>query len=275
MTLYGHSNYLIEVKFGDGCFIVTKKAQDIRDFKRLCAQIHKQKNFHYFVKNHKNLKYFFEIPEVLDMELEQNSAVMKFCNGKSILDIIEQEDIFILDTILDEIFLFLQWELDNSPSHLVSSEDWLNKIKELENKIKDKRITPILQELKKDYKKKIPIGICHGDLTLNNMLFSNKIILLDFLDSFIETPLIDITKLMQEFNLKWSLLISNEGRDNSKIEIGYNYLKRKFDKKLQEFIKINSINLDTLDMFYKMTLIRILPYSKSDKISNAIYVGLK
>ena len=40
---------------------------------------------------------------------------------------------------------------------------------------------------------KIPIGICHGDLTFSNILFNgNNYYLIDFLDSFIEYPLMDI-----------------------------------------------------------------------------------
>jgi hypothetical protein len=103
------------------------------------------------------------------------------------------------------------------------------------------------------------------------MLFADKIILLDFLDSFIETPLIDLTKLMQEVNLKWSLLINLDKYDYTKIGIGYEYLKGKFVNKMEEFVQYNKIQQSTLDAFYKLTLIRILPYCKSEHVYNAVY----
>ena len=45
----------------------------------------------------------------------------------------------------------------------------------------------------------IPVGTCHGDLTFSNILFNgNNYYLIDFLDSFIESPLLDIVKLRQD-----------------------------------------------------------------------------
>ena len=44
----------------------------------------------------------------------------------------------------------------------------------------------------------IPLGPCHGDLTTSNVLFahdSSAIALVDFLDSFLESPLVDLAKL--------------------------------------------------------------------------------
>ena len=42
----------------------------------------------------------------------------------------------------------------------------------------------------------IPMGKCHGDLTFSNILFNgNNYYLIDFLDSFIESPLLDLVKI--------------------------------------------------------------------------------
>lgn len=52
----------------------------------------------------------------------------------------------------------------------------------------------------------IPCGYCHGDLTLSNMIYESKnsVKLIDFLDSYLESPLQDIAKLIQEFRYGWS-----------------------------------------------------------------------
>ena len=58
---------------------------------------------------------------------------------------------------------------------------------------------------------RIPIGQCHGDFTFSNMIVSENgdICLIDFLETFLETPLQDIAKLMQELKYYWSLRYSN------------------------------------------------------------------
>ena len=49
-------------------------------------------------------------------------------------------------------------------------------------------VTEQIEELENDLL--IPVGVCHGDLTFSNILMKdNKIILIDFLDSYLETPL--------------------------------------------------------------------------------------
>ena len=58
---------------------------------------------------------------------------------------------------------------------------------------------------------KIPMGLCHGDLTFSNMIVSENgdICLIDFLETFLETPLQDVAKLMQELKYHWSLRYSS------------------------------------------------------------------
>ena len=48
-------------------------------------------------------------------------------------------------------------------------------------------------------------GYCHGDLTFENVLInSNGVYLIDFLDSFVECPIIDESKLLQDSFCYWS-----------------------------------------------------------------------
>jgi hypothetical protein len=55
----------------------------------------------------------------------------------------------------------------------------------------------------------IPMGFCHGDLTLSNILIqestNDKIVLIDFLDSFLESPLSDMCKINQDLSHGWTI----------------------------------------------------------------------
>lgn len=52
----------------------------------------------------------------------------------------------------------------------------------------------------------MPIGPCHGDLSLSNVLIgpTGELTFIDFLDVFIDTPLHDVVKLRQDTRHRWS-----------------------------------------------------------------------
>ena len=56
---------------------------------------------------------------------------------------------------------------------------------------------------------RIPMGRCHGDLTLSNVLIQESaddaVVLIDFLDSFLESPLADMAKINQDLGHAWTL----------------------------------------------------------------------
>ena len=74
---------------------------------------------------------------------------------------------------------------------------------------------------------RIPVGRCHGDLTLSNVLIvpeeddsgtpttfrkgtPMRVILIDFLDSFVESPLADLAKLCQDLRFGWTLRLTRD-----------------------------------------------------------------
>ena len=52
----------------------------------------------------------------------------------------------------------------------------------------------------------IGVGNCHGDMTLENIIVDSKgeFYMIDFLDSFAESPAVDIAKSLQDIFLRWS-----------------------------------------------------------------------
>lgn len=111
----------------------------------------------------------------------------------------------------------------------------------------------------------LPIGKCHGDFTFSNILIkNNEVYLIDFLDSFIESPIADIVKLRQDTKYKWSSLMT----DNI-----FNYdIFNKIDKIITDTFDCTTISYKILELF---NFLRILPYCKSNEVfvylSNIIF----
>jgi thiamine kinase-like enzyme len=112
---------------------------------------------------------------------------------------------------------------------------------------------------KKDFKllNNVPLSYCHGDLTFENVIINSKgtLYLIDFLDSFINTRLIDYSKILQDLLFMWSWR-----NDNNKP-----YAKLVL---LQEFLKENLSDSDYDNSYHlmKINLLRILPYVKKDPL---------
>ncbi len=277
MNLKGHSKFKLELSKNSKGYRVTKSADKKPLAKRLQKQADKQHSYYSLIAS-SDLKYFFEVPKIISNcsspsheEPMNFSFVMDFYNGKTILDILEYGDITQLNDFIDKLFMYLRWEFDNS-EEIYIGEALQNKLLDLQTKIEDKTLSKIILDLSNlvlNEKFKAPVGYCHGDFTFSNMIFSNKIILIDWLNSFIESPIQDCAKLLQELNLQWSLLMDNpESRDITKIKIGYEHLRWEITQRLiHEYPQY----LNVIELFYKITILRIIPYTKKeDKIYNIL-----
>ena len=113
----------------------------------------------------------------------------------------------------------------------------------------------------------MPIGICHGDLTFSNILFtSNKFYFIDYLDSFIETPIQDIVKLRQDTKYFWSTMMYNKKYDIVRLNMIFKYIDYKITDyfgNIEEYYK----NYDRLQL---MNILRILHYVKEEKVRDFV-----
>ncbi|MCF7861513.1 phosphotransferase [Candidatus Woesearchaeota archaeon] len=291
IRINGHSNFsLFLQKKKNGYFV--EKSSKPKDADRLKRQCHKQEMYSGLMQEDPTISVFFEIPEIISRnEDESFSFLMKYYNGNSILNVIELGDIYYMDILVDYISRFIRWEIKNSKAGLFEVDKLQHKLKSIRktintslentNKLKftnheaySKEMIKIIDRLieisSKFAGQNIPLGHCHGDLTFSNMIFTNKIVLIDFLDSYIETPLQDVAKIMQEINLRWSLLMNHNGTDIAKVKIGYGYLKKKLDASLQSIMTEFKIDSRISSIFYMTTLLRIVPYIKDEKIYEAV-----
>jgi hypothetical protein len=114
----------------------------------------------------------------------------------------------------------------------------------------------------------VDVGPCHGDLTLSNVLVSptkNKVSLIDFLDSFVDTPLVDLAKIRQDTKHGWSLLLAHEIIDENKIKICLDYI----DKIVIGFLEEKDLYRECL-LFQFLNLIRILQYDNGVLIAKRV-----
>ena len=105
-----------------------------------------------------------------------------------------------------------------------------------------------------------PKSECHGDLTLNNMIFeksSGVLFLIDFLQVYINSPLIDLAKMEQDFKFGWSCRFSNKSvKEKSRITGRY---------MLSEFDGVNKKYIDFFNLISLLYTIRIYPYCKDSE----------
>jgi thiamine kinase-like enzyme len=101
----------------------------------------------------------------------------------------------------------------------------------------------------------MPLGTCHGDLTLSNLILdtASGITLIDFLDTFLETPLQDVAKLKQDFVYGWSFR-----KDPPAIAIKAEILCRHHFP--QAIVQIERMYPNQVSLLTMITLARIAPY---------------
>jgi thiamine kinase-like enzyme len=105
-------------------------------------------------------------------------------------------------------------------------------------------------------------SFCHGDLTISNMIIKNNTLyLIDFLDSFIDSPIIDIAKLKQDLFYNWSL-------DNIESYTNQDLYRA---NQVSKFIwnKVSSLYMDIIettefDVIESLNFLRIEPYISND-----------
>lgn len=237
----GHSKYNLTKEEN----VVVKSSTDIDD--RLVLSAKKQQNFK---------SSFFKTPDVLG--ITNSSFSMEYIEGKSF------KEYFLLATKNDLDFLIksLKGYFDET---IVGKIDVSTDI--LKNKINSLNIGKNFVSLL-DKKNTIPmlVGKCHGDMTLSNMIFGKDIYLIDFLDSYIESPTMDLVKLRQDTHLHWSLNLIESPRDLTKLKLGLKYI----DEWIRDEYLIEEYNLLQI-----INLLRIYPYVKDDRMNTWLDSNIK
>ena len=154
---------------------------------------------------------------------------MEYIYSKNYVDYFEDAGFDQISYFIKALKIFIDSEIENSKMTPINKNVVINKYNDVCDKVakndfisKDTDIKIILEKSsivfnELDEEINIPVGQCHGDLTFSNILFNgNNYYLIDFLDSFLESPLLDLVKIRQDSNYGWSQLMYGHDFDSDR-----------------------------------------------------------
>ena len=267
----GHSGCNIEIVKRNNSIYLEKSTYDKKYVKRLYNQATKQKEVS------KNEYQYIRVPEIFDIEINNDKMVMRmeYVYSKNFMDHFENAGFEQINYFIKAFDLFIRREVENSEMKNLSfdiiSDKWKDvKIKISDNKYisSDMEVNKIVKEVDnilKDNSEEIciPVGVCHGDLTFSNILFNgNNYYLIDFLDSFIESPIMDMVKLRQDTAHLWSPLMYTGNYDSTRLNIICNKIDNELDKCFRKY----DWYCKYYNIFQLLNFMRILQYAHDEKV---------
>lgn len=265
----GHSGCQIDIVNDSNNLFIYKSTQDPKYIKRLYLQAKKQQEAC-------NKTYLhIRIPEIFDIDKSEEHLIIKmeYVYSKNYVDYFEDAGFDNINYFIKALKIFVNEEIEDSPLQKVNTkivkdkfEDVYRKCSVNEHIAHDDEIKDILESCKKIFSGlspeiEIPVGKCHGDLTFSNILFNgNNYYLIDFLDSFIESPLLDLVKIRQDSKYEWSRLMYEDEVDMVRLGI----ISSKIDNEINRYYQKYEWYQKYYHIFQLMNFLRILQYAKED-----------
>ena len=271
LTIKGHSGCEIEVVREDRDLVVYKTTDDPTYAPRLVNQAKKQIEAGNFEYQH------IRVPVIFDVQQGSCGASIKmeYVYSKNFVEYFENAGFEQINYLIKALEYFLEKEISVSDMSYVPSSVLTNKFADVKKKTLsnkslegDSEVVLLLDKAETVFSEIgdlfLPIGRCHGDLTFSNILFNgNNYYLIDFLDSFIESPMLDIVKLRQDTAYRWSQLMYTKSFDSVRLRI----VSEKIDKEIDDYF---TAKYDWYQKYYKllqlMNFLRIIQYAHDLKI---------
>lgn len=261
IKISGNSNYKVSVVKKDKLYIIKESLTNV-DITRLKKQIEKQERFY------ESNKYNVKTAKITNKD--NTKYTMEYIKSYDMINYLNTIDINSIKNIINNIINLVNSFIKDSDKKIIEKSLVINKLNSInenlqryhKNSIVMKSINYLYENID-IFENEIPIGTCHGDLTLSNMLvdYNHKLYLIDFLDDFMNTPLFDIIKLRQDFKYKYVLQIYTGNYDKIRIELLFDH----FDKLISNEFEQYSTYFKYLDI---MNFLRILQYSKNNDLEN-------
>ena len=149
----------------------------------------------------------FHTQKVSDQEF---LATMEYVDGFSGSEIVKNGSRKISLSLKEALSIIVSKNIENSNIEKVDAKVFIDKINAIQKSNTNDDFNQILIFLKNKFLAnkiiELPVGPCHGDLTLSNIIVSptGSLNLIDFLPSFIESPIWDIVKIYQDLKYGWS-----------------------------------------------------------------------
>lgn len=276
----GHSGCQIDVVNEKGNIYVYKSTADPKYLNRLALQANKQQKACAVEYQHIRVPRIFELKQTD----KQTVVKMQYVYSKNFIEFFEQAGFEQVEYLVGALKYFVEYEISKSSLQTVSAAIFRDKYADIRRKVGrnplfvgNGEIEEILERCQNIFDNmrdmNIPVGICHGDLTFSNILFNgNNYYLIDFLDSFIETPLQDIVKIRQDTAYRWSQLMYTKPYDAVRLKIICDKIDSEIDGYFREKFDWYRVNYKILQL---MNILRILPYTHEEKVSECLKNILK
>lgn len=271
LEVKGHSGCQIDVVRKDGKLFIYKSTSDKGYLDRLSLQGQKQQEAAKIGLQHIRVPQIFEIHR----DDESVSIKMEYVYSKNFIEFFEQAGFEQVDYLIGALECFIEYEIGRSKLQSLPAKVFQDKFAEIKERCKlnllfqgDITIQKILNQSEQIFHNLseilIPVGLCHGDLTFSNILFNgNNYYLIDFLDSFIETPLQDIVKIRQDTKHRWSQLMYTKRYDAVRLHIVLDKIDREIDT---YFSNKYQWYREYYPVMQLMNILRILPYAHEEKV---------
>ena len=257
---FSKANFLFKLEKENLLLIKKLKKPNKRDYE----SINKNNHFKKFLKIKNVVIKKIHIKSFNELK-KKKSYKMNYINGVSGELILKNSDIQQVKVLKKFYLDFFKYTKKTIHWIELDKKIYINKITNIKKNINNKELKKLFLKCEKYLKKnlnkfkKYPKSLCHGDLTLSNIILSkNKIFLIDFLKTFNDSILQDLAKIYQEFILGWSSRKLNE-REILRSQIIYEMI---IDKSF--FSQFSNKVLKLLKFEVLVTLLRIFPYVHND-----------
>jgi len=270
-----HSRDVLEIVYIESIACVKKTF--LNDALRAKKSIEKQKKFQSIRTP------FLNIAAVPIMSFssspEGTYLFMPYIEGISGDEFSVQSTASVAENICNTLSAFIDYQMQSIQHEAIERDHFLLKIDEVIDQTDMNSFKSALNEIRKHITSlpntlDFPMGNCHGDLTLSNIILSpgRGIFLIDFLDTFLETPLQDVAKLKQDFIYGWSFRKCHSHLQlKSQIFCQYAYPKK--------IIEIEALYPIQTQLLTLLTLARIAPYVQDTKtecwLLNSIKIAIR
>jgi|7_EtaG_2_1085326.scaffolds.fasta_scaffold09848_3 hypothetical protein len=257
-----------------GTYFVRKSVNDFSYKERLKKQAEKQRLF-----REQNCSVIVTTPKILNSGEFQNEFYfdMEYFGSIDCITFLETGCIADIELLLEFLIAVISANIIESPLRELDMGIFMAKYEDVRRQIS---ASPFVEESALRYGKiermfneippgEIPIGRCHGDLTLSNILVKpveKQFGVIDFLDCFIETPLQDMVKVRQDTYYYWTPRFCRTSSDTRRLTAIFGYL----DKRIDQFFNTFPYYAPYYAPFQALNLLRILPYCDKMSISNLL-----
>ena len=275
----GHSGCNIEIIDEGERLCVCKSSTDPLYLDRLILQADKQKRAAEKRYSHIKIPRIFAIKRTLDYAFIK----MEYIYSKNFIQYFEEAGFEQIDSIINALIDYVEREISESSVQLVPPQKMLEKFNDVKQHINsnifltnDEEIQNLIILSEKYFNSlcdiKLPIGVCHGDLTFSNILFNGSTCyLIDFLDSFVESPLQDIVKIRQDSAYLWSQLMYTKPYDKTRLEIIFSVIDNEINNHFKKYDWYNN----HYKVFQLMNMLRVLQYSNNTYVVNFLKKTIK